>query len=109
MGNNLFEDMLHEKSMDYEKLTAVKPISNAQKSVSQVMDGVILSNGKRFKNSKLSADDLDSFDDAEIKARIDSLMGLALNPDSESKVTMDEQQVVLSDMKKKVNRKRKEI
>ena len=33
MGKNLFEDLLIEKSMDYEKLTAAKPVTHAQKSL----------------------------------------------------------------------------
>ena len=60
---------------------------------------------KTFSNSKLGSDDLDSLNEAMIKARIDELMGLALHTDAESTQTMEKQGKVLSDLAKNVEKK----
>jgi len=58
MGNNLLEDLLLEKSLDLDKFKAVKEVSDAQKSLRQISEEVVMK-GKKFENSSLHADDLD--------------------------------------------------
>ena len=59
MGNDLLEDLLHEKSLDLDKFKGAKPVTREQLSLRQVSDKVIETRGK-FEISELSVDDLDS-------------------------------------------------
>ena len=96
MGTNLFEDMLLEKSHDLEKFKdKVQRGKNEKKSFKQITDEVLLE-GKKFRNSQLSADDLLIVEEDEIKASIEGLMDQLLSPEQEKTVP----KVKLSDKQK---------
>ena len=79
MGKNLLEDLLHEKSLDYDKLKEAQPEVDAQKSLEQLTEEVLVK-GKEFKSTKLQADDLSTLSEQQIEDSINKLMNLALNP-----------------------------
>jgi len=58
MGNGLLEDLLLEKSLDLDQFKAGKDVSDAQKSLRQISDDVVVE-GNEFEFSQLQADDLD--------------------------------------------------
>lgn len=81
MGENLFEDLLLEKSQNLDKFKEAKPVSKTKNSLKKITDQVVFE-GKSFVNSKLSADDLVSVSEEQIKTKIGELMETLMNPDS---------------------------
>ena len=60
-------------------------MSQTQNSLKKITDEVIVE-GKSFENSKLSADDLVSVNEEQIKAKIGELMDTLMDPNSGNKV-----------------------
>ena len=58
-----------------------KPVSKTQKSLTKITDEVV-TEGKEFRNSKLSADDLTSVSEDQIKTKIGELMGSIMDPNT---------------------------
>jgi len=69
MGNHLLEDLLSEKMLDYDTLNSARTENTAQLSLMEMTDKVI-TEGKAFKKSKLSSDDLDAVTEEAINKRI---------------------------------------
>ena len=104
MGNNLFEDLLLEKSYDLDKFRVDRDTTESKKTLDQLSDQV-LTKGQSFKNSKLNEYDLDGLADETIQARIDELMDRTLDAGETDQSSQVQQNEVLSSLKDKVIRR----
>lgn len=80
MGSKLFENLLLEKSLDLDQFSVLPDLEQGdiQKTLRQTSDEVVLE-GKQFKGTKLSIDDLEGVSEDVIQSKIDELMGLTLD------------------------------
>jgi len=80
MGSKLFENLLLEKSLDLDQFSVLPDLEQGdiQKTLRQTSDEVVLE-GKQFKGTKLSVDDLEGVSEDVIQSKIDELMGLTLD------------------------------
>ena len=92
MGNNLFEDLLHEKSLDLEKFLKKRPADDAEQGLNQLSEDVVRY-GQKFEKTKLGAEDLEYLSEDVIKSKIDQFMETVLKPEGEAgQATEDEQE-----------------
>ena len=80
MGGNLLEDLLLEKSLNLDKFKEDRGTTEEREMLDKLSDRV-LTQGKQFKKSKLSAHDLDGLNETAIEDKISELMDLALDAD----------------------------
>ena len=118
MGNNLFEDLLHEKSMDLTKFMFKRPADDAEQSLNQLSEDVVRY-GQKFEKTKLGAEDLEYLSEDVIKSKIDEFMETVLEPEAEagqvdedgqeeiSQDIMQTQQAILTDLGSHVDKSSK--
>ena len=78
MGKNLLEDLLHEKSLNFDELTQAPSNDDTQKSLEKLTEEVLVK-CKSFSKSKLQAEDLSSLSEKQVEDSIAKLMELALD------------------------------
>ena len=78
IAENLFEDLLHEKSYNLDAL--MKREKDVKKELSEVTDQVVSDRGS-FKESKVEMDDLGVIDEAVIEGKIEELMAQTMSGD----------------------------
>ena len=83
MGNNLFEDLLHEKSLDLEKFLKKRSVDDAEQGLNQLSEDVVRY-GQKFEKTKLGAEDLEYLSEDVIKSKIDQFMETVLKPEGEA-------------------------